>query len=116
MAKHNSLFPKRNEVWWINFEPTIGGEIKKVRPAIIVSNDMANEALNRVQVVPVTSNIRQIYSAECLVKIQKKQNKAMADQLTTISKLRLISKLGFVTSQEMESIERIILLQLGIQY
>ncbi len=116
MTKNDSSFPKRGEVWWINFDPSVGGEVKKTRPAIIVSNDIANKTLNRVQVIPVTSNIKNVYPAECLVNVQGKQNKAMADQLTTISKLRLVSKIGYVVPQEMDAIERIILLQLGIKY
>ena len=116
MTKHDSSFPKRGEVWWINFDPSVGGEIKKTCPAIIVSNDIANKTLSRVQVIPATSNIKHVYPAECLVSVQEKQNKAMADKLTTISKLRLASKIGYVVSQEMDAIERIILLQLGIKY
>ena len=45
---------KRGEVWWISFDPALGGEIQKTRLAIIISNDTANTHLNRVQVVPVT--------------------------------------------------------------
>lgn len=51
----------RGEVWWVDFEPAVGGEIRKKRPAIVVSNDKANKYLNRLQVVPVTSKTGRLY-------------------------------------------------------
>ncbi len=60
----------RGEVWWINFDPSVGGEIRKKRPAIIVSNNAANRNLNRVQVVPMTTNVSRIYPSEALIALQ----------------------------------------------
>jgi mRNA interferase MazF len=114
MTQRSVIIPRRREIWWISFDPSICGEVKKTRPAVIVSNDIANKALNRVQVIPLTSTIRNIYPAECLITVQGKQSKAMADQLTTISKLRLSKKIGTLNAHEMDEIERIIRLQLGM--
>ena len=101
-------------MWWINFEPSIGGEIRKRRPAIIISNDAANHYLNRVQVVPITSNIDKLYPSEAYVTFRGKKSKAMADQITTVSKKRLISSEGSVSITEMEGISKAISTQLDL--
>lgn len=105
---------KRGEIWWINFEPSIGGEIRKQRPAVIVSNDAANHYLNRVQVVPLTSSVDKLYPSEAYVTFRGKKAKAMADQLTTVSKKRLINPDGSISAIEMEGIGKAIATQLGL--
>jgi mRNA interferase MazF len=105
---------KRGEVWWINFERSTGGEIRKQRPAIIVSNDAANLFMNRVQVVPITSIADKLYPCEAYVTFSGKKSKAMADQITTVSKKRLINSDGFISKSEMDGLGKAIATQLGL--
>src|ERR1700734_1389485 len=107
------MHPRRGEVWWVAFDPSVGGEIQKTRPAVIVSNNGANMALNRLIVVPLTSQIAKVYAGQAMVMVNGEPRKAMADQLTTASKERLRSRLGEVSTADMASIERAILLHLG---
>jgi mRNA interferase MazF len=97
------------------FDPSVGGEIQKTRPAIVVSNNGANMALNRLIVVPVTSQIAKVYAGQAMVTVNGEPRKAMADQLTTASKKRLRSKLGTLSTTDIASVERAILLHLGIR-
>jgi mRNA interferase MazF len=105
---------ERGNVYWLNFEPSLGGEIKKVRPAIILSNNAANTHLNRVQVVPITSNIERLYPGEAFITLNAEKRKAMGDQLTTASKQRIGRRIGALSTQDMGRVEDAILLQLGI--
>lgn len=106
---------RRGEVWWAAIEPTVGGEIGKTRPAIIISNDRSNARNNRVQIVPVTSNTRRVYPFEALVTVDGDLSKAVADQIRTVDKSRLQGFMGRIGDAELRAVEDAVRLQLDLK-
>ncbi len=104
----------RGEVWWIRFDPSVGGEIQKTRPAVILSNDRSNKYLNRVQVVPLTSKVDQLYPSQVFVTLEGKKAKALADQLTTVSKLRFGNIIGKLSGSDLLAVESAVKRQLDL--
>ena len=105
---------KRGEVWWVSFDPSLGGEIRKTRPAVIVSNNAANRNLNRLQVVPISSKTDRLYPCEAYLTLNGQISKAMADQITTVSKQRLRERIGTLSPEDMVAVDRVIRLQLAL--
>ncbi|MDO4708881.1 MAG: type II toxin-antitoxin system PemK/MazF family toxin [Pseudomonadota bacterium] len=104
----------RGEIWWVEFDPAVGSEIRKRRPAIIVSNDAANRNLARVVVIPLTSNTARLYPGEAWVTVGGQRSKAMADQIMAADKQRLKSRLGAVSKADMQAVEDAIKLHLAL--
>lgn len=105
---------KRGEVWWVEFDPSVGSEIKKTRPAVIVSNDAANRNLARVVVVPLTSNTGRLYPGEAVVTVGGQSSKAMADQIMAADKTRLKDRLGELSKADMLAVEDAIKIHLAL--
>jgi mRNA interferase MazF len=106
---------RRGEVYWVDFDPARGGEIQKQRPSIVVSNDVANRVLNRVQVVPLTSNVGRVYASEAIVQVNGVPHKAMADQIRTVATQRISNYVATLSAADMIAVEHAIRRQLGIR-
>jgi mRNA interferase MazF len=96
---------KRGEVWWVEFDLSVGSEIRKTRPAVIVSNDAANRHLSRVVVVLVTSNTERLYPGEAAITVGGAGRKAMADQIMAADKRRLKNRLDTLSKDDLLAVE-----------
>ena len=105
---------RRGEVWWVEFDPAVGSEIRKTRPAVIVSNDAANRNLSRVVVVPVTSNTGRQYPGEAVVTVDGQSSKAMVDQIMAADKSRLKSQLDALSKADKLALEDAIKVHLAL--
>lgn len=105
---------RRGEVWWVEFDPSLGSEIRKTHPAVIVSNDAANRNLARVVVVPLTSSTGRVYPGEAVVTVGGQPSKAMADQIMAADKSRLKSRLDVLSKADMLAVEDAIKVHLAL--
>ena len=100
---------KRGDVFWVNFDPTMGSEAKKTRPAVVVSNDINNQHSPIVSICPITSNVNRIYTFEVEVPQGngglQSCSKIMANQTRAVDKLRLVKKLGHFSAEIMVDID-----------
>ena len=85
----------KNEVWMTTLEPTLGSEINKTRPCIIVSPDVSNKHKKSVVIIPLTSKLKD-FPSRVNCKFQNKQGQIVIDQIRTVDKIRLVKKLGTI--------------------
>jgi len=99
------MIPERGEIWWVALDPTLGSEIRKTRPCIVISVKVLNEARRTVIVVPLSSSPRA--SPPILIPITCDGQPAMAvsDQIRAVAKERLRSRLGVVSQRELAALE-----------
>jgi mRNA interferase MazF len=111
--------PRRGEVYLVNFDPTIGAEIRKTRPALIVQNDIANRHSAITIVAAITSQFDQtLYPTEVLIRPPegglRTESVALLNQIRSIDKQRIVRRLGTLKPETMERVDRAIKISMGL--
>lgn len=106
--------PRRGDVYWVNLDPVVGTEIRKTRPAVIVTNDSCNRYGTRVVVLPITSNVDTLYPGEAAITVKGKAARALGDQIRSVDKSRLKARAGAVTADEMARIDEALAVTLAL--
>jgi mRNA interferase MazF len=101
-------------VYWVNLDPVVGTEIRKTRPAVVVSNDSCNRHGTRVVVLPVTSHVDSLYPGEAMVEVKGKRGRALGDQIRSIDKSRLKARVARLTADEMSRVDEALAITLGL--
>ncbi len=113
-------FPQRGEIFLVCLDPTMGSEINKTRPALIISNDINNKFASTVTVIPITSNVKKVFPFEVLFTAPQsdlpKKSKAKCNQIRTIDKRRLIKPMGAISGKTMQEVEEALRLHLGMYF
>ena len=114
------MSPGQGDIFLVNLDPTVGTEMAKTRPGVIVSNDFANRGSHRVSIAPITSaNVEKIFPFEVALHAGPDtglsvDSKVACDQIRSIDKRRLIKKLGSVSQDSLDKIKEAILLHFAI--
>jgi mRNA interferase MazF len=109
-----SEFPRRGDIYWVSLDPTVGSEIQKTRPGLILSNDLSNKYAQRVIIGPITNSVGKLYPFEAKVRILEGVSKIMLDQIRSVDKMRLGKKICSITVEEMHQVEKALKLTLSL--
>ncbi|WP_315788809.1 type II toxin-antitoxin system PemK/MazF family toxin [Fischerella sp. JS2] len=118
-AKGKIIYPKRGEIYLVSFDPTLGAEIQKTRPALVLQNDIANEYSPITIVAAITSQFDEtLYPTEVLIKPPEGgitiNSVVLLNQIRSIDKQRLVRRLGELNQETMEQVNQAIQISLGL--
>lgn len=105
--------PRRGDIYWVTLDPALGSEIRKTRPAVVISNDSCNAHGARVVVLPITSNVTSLYPGEARIKVRGRPARVLGDQIRSIDKGRLRARIGVLNPAELRETEAAVLTTLG---
>lgn len=98
---------RQYEIFWVNLDPTIGYEVKKTRPCVVISPDEMNQHMGTVIIAPVTSTLK-VYPSRVICKIKERRGTVMLDQIRTVDRKRLMTKIEKLSPKEIAGIKKVI--------
>jgi mRNA interferase MazF len=98
------MIPERGEIWWVALDTTLGSEIRKTRPCVVVSVKVLNERRRTVIVVPLSSSPKASPPILIAITCEGRAAVAVSDQIRAVAKERLRSRLGVVAEEEMAAL------------
>ena len=109
----------RGDIWLVDFDPSKGYEIKKIRPAVILQNDIGNKYSHLTIVTPLTSeHLDKKYPTDVRISAEKtgidKDSKALLNQIRTVDTVRLVKKIGRVDEETMDQVDDALMISLGL--
>ncbi len=111
---------KRGDIYWVKLDPAEGSEIGKIRPAVVISNDINNELADTVTIVPITSSVGKVYPFEVLIRKGTanlaEDSKAKANQIRTVDKRRLKNLIGTLPAPILEQIGNAVKIHLDFEW
>ena len=105
-------FPGRGDVYWVDLNPTVGSEINKRRPCLVVSNDAGNVMSQRIIIAPITSSSQRLYPFE--VEADGRQGKVLLDQVRSVDKKRLTSRIASFSQETMRLVDKALKIALSL--
>jgi mRNA interferase MazF len=105
---------RRGDIVWVALDPTRGTEIRKTRPAVVISNDSCDTYGSRVVVLPITSNVSSLYPGEARIELSGKPARVLGDQIRSVDKARLRSRIGRLRQEELRDVDDAIRITLGL--
>ena len=107
-------YPKRGDIYWIQLDPTIGTEVQKTRPCLILSNNSQNKKGMRVIAAPITTKVKNVYPFEAKIVIKGRECKVLLDQIRALDKQRMNSRIDSIDPQTMFEVEAALKVALGL--
>lgn len=108
-------YPKRGDVYWIQLDPTIGTEIHKTRPCVILSNNSQNKKGMRVIAAPITRKVKNVYPFEAKIIIKGRECKVLLDQIRALDKKRIVSRIDLIDLSTMLQVEEALKVALALK-